>query len=245
MSERAPDIQAVIFPEVADEAPIPAGELRWMEPPAEVDLRARRVNWTDGGLELEDNDGFDPNRADSIAPEPEISADELAAMLVAEDEGHRAFGLIPRPDPAPQGPDPAQIAFETAAVSLAGAAEALGQAQALLDQTRTQTAATAMELGVEIGTLLVGDAFGGAEPPYAKLVEDALASVAGDEATRIRVSPEVHAVVGEMDLGLPIEEDPALSGPACLVDLPDELVDASIATRIDAVRRALLGGGDA
>ena len=61
MSERAPDIQAVIFPEVADEAPIPAGELRWMEPPAEVDLRARRVNWTDGGLELEDNDGFDPS----------------------------------------------------------------------------------------------------------------------------------------------------------------------------------------
>ncbi|OIH98537.1 MULTISPECIES: hypothetical protein [unclassified Curtobacterium] len=72
-------------------------------------------------------------------------------------------------------------------------------------------------------------------------VERALASVDRTVAVAVRLSVGDAARVADLDLPVPVVADPALHDGDAVVDLPDGLLDARIATALDRARTALEG----
>jgi flagellar assembly protein FliH len=70
-------------------------------------------------------------------------------------------------------------------------------------------------------------------------VERALASVDRTVATAVRLSPADAAALAGDDLGVPVVADHGLRDGDAVVDLPDGLLDARIATALDRARTAL------
>jgi len=70
-------------------------------------------------------------------------------------------------------------------------------------------------------------------------VRRALASVDASVALAVRVSPADAARVAGLDLAVPVVADPSLVDGDAVVDLPDGLLDARIATALDRARTAL------
>jgi flagellar assembly protein FliH len=67
----------------------------------------------------------------------------------------------------------------------------------------------------------------------------ALASIDRTVAVAVRLSVGDAARVADLDLPVPVVADPALSDGDAVVDLPDGLLDARIATALDRARTAL------
>lgn len=70
-------------------------------------------------------------------------------------------------------------------------------------------------------------------------VERALASIDRTIAVAVRVSVADAARVADLDLPVPVVADPTLSDGDAVVDLPNGLLDARIATALDRARTAL------
>lgn len=70
-------------------------------------------------------------------------------------------------------------------------------------------------------------------------VERALASIDRTVAVAVRLSVADAARVDDLDLPVPVVADPSLRDGDAVVDLPDGLLDARIATALDRARAAL------
>ncbi|MCT9622951.1 MULTISPECIES: hypothetical protein [unclassified Curtobacterium] len=70
-------------------------------------------------------------------------------------------------------------------------------------------------------------------------VERALASIDRTVAVALRLSVADAARVAELDLPVPVVADPSLRDGDAVVDLPDGMLDARIATALDRARTAL------
>ncbi|MEJ8283006.1 hypothetical protein [Curtobacterium citreum] len=70
-------------------------------------------------------------------------------------------------------------------------------------------------------------------------VRRALASIDRSVPVAVRLSPADAARVADVDLPVPVVADPALRDGDAVVDLPDGILDARIATALDRARTAL------
>ncbi|MGG7306968.1 hypothetical protein ACQXVK_07195 [Curtobacterium sp. AB451] len=119
----------------------------------------------------------------------------------------------------------------------------------VLDQAEQSVAVAAVDLaeavvGYAVRASRTADAAGdGREarvvPGAQATVERALASVDRTVAVAVRLSVADAARVADLDLPVPVVADPSLVDGDAVVDLPDGLLDARIATALDRARTAL------
>jgi len=222
MSEVDHNPARVLFRDVSEER---TEQPSWLR--GETRRSVQPVRWGPRPSSFELHNVQRPASSPPPATEPSPVDPELALVAGAEVECARAEQLAQVPEvPEPETPE----ALLEAAAAFAKAAEALEAAR----EAHERATAEAKELALQVAKLLVGAELEETEGHRA-LLDDALTLV--DEATKARVSPDVAARLG----GAPcrIEVDESLAPMSCIVETPEQIVDASIDARIDAIRRAL------
>lgn len=137
------------------------------------------------------------------------------------------------------------------AVLDAAATALLSRVAPVLDDAEASVASAALDLAEAVvgyairasrpdDTTGAGQEAGVAAGAHAT-VERALASVDRTVAVAVRLSVGDAARVADLDLPVPVVADPALHDGDAVVDLPDGLLDARIATALDRARTALEG----
>ncbi|WIE66540.1 hypothetical protein DEI99_008395 [Curtobacterium sp. MCLR17_036] len=137
------------------------------------------------------------------------------------------------------------------AVLDAAATALLSRVAPVLDDAEASVASAALDLaeavvGYAIRASRPADTTGAGEEAEIAAgahatVERALASVDRTVAVAVRLSVGDAARVADLDLPVPVVADPALHDGDAVVDLPDGLLDARIATALDRARTALEG----
>ncbi|MGT2425896.1 FliH/SctL family protein [Amnibacterium kyonggiense] len=122
------------------------------------------------------------------------------------------------------------------------AGELNAQTALSLDGTEEAVLSAAIEIaGMILGRAIAEDREGAAVAALRRALE-----AAGPMPVRtVRMNPEdlqLVAMVGADDPGLQLVPDRHVARGDAMVDLPDGVVDASIASAVDRVRRALVGG---
>ncbi|WP_439691457.1 hypothetical protein ACRQ4B_10850 [Curtobacterium sp. SP.BCo] len=207
-------VQRVAFPVIAD----PAGRARAVS----ADVRGHAAGYAAGLRQAQ---------AETDALRARLEAEHVAAVAAVRADTARRIAVLDAATNAML----AQVAPVLDAAEQSVAAAALDLAEAVVGYAIRASRQEADGPADASGVGLEARRASGAEAT----VRRALATIDRTVAVAVRLSVADAARVAGLDLPVPVVADPGLRDGDAVVDLPDGLLDARIATALDRARTAL------